>query len=88
MWWNSAGFDCRSDGVIAKVGVGKRHEHEVCSDCRIVEDIYRGFADRASDGGGRGAYLNLFRLKLHFFYPFDTHDGYQLLDRFSKKKIV
>ena len=61
MWCNSAGFDCRSNDVIAKVGVGKRHGHEVSSDCRIVENIYRGSADRASDGGGRGAYLNLFR---------------------------
>jgi hypothetical protein len=40
------------------------------------------------DGVGRGVYLNLVRRKLHFFYPFATHDGYQLLDRFSEEKIV
>ena len=61
MWRNSVGFDCRCDGVITKVGVGKIHGHEVSSDYRIVEDIYRGSADRASDGGIRGVYLNLFR---------------------------
>ena len=60
MWRNSTGFDCRSDGVIAKVGVGKRRGHEVSSDSRIVEDIYRGSIDRASDGGGRGAYRSFF----------------------------
>ena len=61
MWCNSIGFDCQSDGIIAKVGEGKRRGHEVSSDCRIVENIYRGSADRASNGGGRGVYLNLFR---------------------------
>jgi hypothetical protein len=61
MWYNSTGFDCQHDGIIAKIGVSRRHRHEVSSDCRIVEDFHWGSAYWASDGGGRGAYLNFFR---------------------------